>query len=102
MCVKGGTQAHPSPILSLLEPGDLGEGVAQKGNPGLRRGNPVPRVKESACNARDLDLIPGSGRPPGEGNNSYPLQYSCLGDSMDRGTGQSCKELDTTDLARDI
>ena len=31
--------------------------------------------KESACNARDGGLIPGSGRPPGEGN-GYPLQYS--------------------------
>ena len=29
--------------------------------------------KESACNAGDLGLIPGSGRPPGEGN-GYPLQ----------------------------
>ena len=33
--------------------------------------------KESACNAGDLDLIPGSGRSPGEGNGN-PLQYSCL------------------------
>ena len=32
--------------------------------------------KESACNLGDLDLIPGSGRSPGEGN-GYPLQYSC-------------------------
>ena len=39
--------------------------------------------KESACNAGDLGLIPGSGRSPGEGNR-YPLQYSCLG-SMGRG-----------------
>ena len=31
--------------------------------------------KESACNAGDLSLIPGSGRSPGEGNGS-PLQYS--------------------------
>ena len=31
--------------------------------------------KESACNAGDLGLIPGSGRFPGEGN-GYPLQYS--------------------------
>ena len=31
--------------------------------------------KESACNGGDLSLIPGLGRPPGEGN-SYPLQYS--------------------------
>ena len=29
-------------------------------------------------------LIPGLGRSPGEGN-GYPLQYSCLGNSMDRG-----------------
>ena len=40
--------------------------------------------KESACNARDPDLIPGSGRFPGE-RNGYPLQYSCLENSMDRG-----------------
>ena len=31
--------------------------------------------KESACNAGDLSLIPGSGRSPGEGR-GYPLQYS--------------------------
>ena len=40
--------------------------------------------KESACNARDLGSIPGLGRSPGVGN-SYPLQYSCLENSMDRG-----------------
>ena len=40
--------------------------------------------KESACNAGGLGLIPGSGRSPGEGN-GYPLQYSCLENSMDRG-----------------
>ena len=39
--------------------------------------------KESACNARDLGSIPGSGRSPGEGN-SYPLHYSCLDNSVDR------------------
>ena len=31
--------------------------------------------KESACNARDPGLIPGSGRSPGEGNGNPP-QYS--------------------------
>ena len=41
--------------------------------------------KESACNAGDLGLIPGSGRCPGAGNGN-PLQYSCLGNLMDRGT----------------
>ena len=41
--------------------------------------------KESACNAEDLGLIPGSGRSPGEGNGN-PLQYSCLENPMDRGS----------------
>ena len=40
--------------------------------------------KQSACNVRDLDLIPGLGRSPGEGNGD-PLQYSHLENSMDRG-----------------
>ena len=44
--------------------------------------------KESACSAGDLGSIPGSGRSPGEGN-SYPLQYSCLENSMDRGAWQA-------------
>jgi len=43
--------------------------------------------KESACNAGDLGSIPGSGRSPGEGN-SNPLQYSYLGNPMDRGAWQ--------------
>ena len=40
--------------------------------------------KVSAYNAKDLVSIPGSGRPPGEGNGN-PLQYSCLENPMDRG-----------------
>ena len=40
--------------------------------------------KESVCKAGDLGLIPGSGRSSGE-ENGYPLQYSCLESSMDRG-----------------
>ena len=36
----------------------------------------------SACNAEDLDLIPVSGRSPGEGNGN-PLQYSCLENPTD-------------------
>ena len=38
----------------------------------------------SACNAGDLDSIPGWGRSPGEGNGN-PLQYSCLENPMDGG-----------------
>ena len=40
--------------------------------------------KEPACNVEDLGSIPGLGRSPGEGN-GYPLQYSYLENSMDRG-----------------
>ena len=40
--------------------------------------------KEPACNAEDVGTIPESGRTPGGGNGS-PLQYSCLGNPMDRG-----------------
>ena len=38
--------------------------------------------KESACNAKDLGLTLGLGRPPGEGK-GYPLQYSGLENPMD-------------------
>ena len=44
--------------------------------------------KESACNAGDTGSIPRSGRPPGGGNGN-PLQYSCLGNPMDRGAWQA-------------
>ena len=39
--------------------------------------------KEAACNVGDPGLIPRSGSSPGEWN-GYPLQYSCLENSMDR------------------
>ena len=43
--------------------------------------------KESASHTWDLGLIPGLGRSPGEGNGN-PLQYSCLGNCVDRGAWQ--------------
>ena len=49
-----------------------------RGFPGVSDG------KESAYNARNPGLIPGSGISPGEGN-GYPLHYSCLENPMDRG-----------------
>ena len=56
--------------------------------------------KESAYNAGDLGSIPGSGRSPGEGNGK-PVQYSQLGNPLDRGVWWSIvrrvTELDTTD-----
>ena len=57
-------------------------------------------VKNPPANARDMGSIPGSGRYPGEVNGN-PLQYSCLGNPMDREAWRSTvdrvtKELDTT------
>ena len=40
-------------------------------------------VKNPVANAWDMGSIPGLGRSPGEGNGN-PLQYSCLGNPMDR------------------
>ena len=57
-------------------------------------------VKNLPTNAGDVGLILGSGGSPGEGNGN-PLQYSCLGNPMDRGAWWAivqgvAKELDTT------
>ena len=60
-------------------------------------------VKKSACDAGAggaTSLFPGSGRSPGGGNGN-PLQYSCLGNTMDRGAWQATvhrvAESDTTE-----
>ena len=54
-------------------------------------------IKNLPANAGDAGSIPGLGRSPGDGNGN-PLQYSCLGNSMDLGGGGYCpwghKELD--------
>ena len=55
-------------------------------------------VKNPLAKAGDAGSSPGSGGSPGEGN-SNPLQYSSLGNSMDRGACQAtvlelAKELD--------
>ena len=43
-------------------------------------------VKNLPANAGDPHSIPGLGRSPGEGNGyPLPLQYSCLGNPLDRG-----------------
>ena len=54
--------------------------------------------KNLSANAGDAGSIPGLGRSPGGGNGNL-LQYSCLGNSMDRGAWQAivhglAKELD--------
>ena len=56
-------------------------------------------VKNLPAIAGYMGLIPGSGRSPGEANGNL-LQYSCLGNPMDRGPGglqpMGCKESDLT------
>ena len=57
-------------------------------------------IKNLPANAIDVGLIPGSGRSPGEGNGNT-LQYSCLGNPMDREAWRVtvpgvAKESDTT------
>ena len=56
--------------------------------------------EESACNAGDTGLIPGSGGSPGE-QNSNPLQYSCLENSMDRRAWQAIQSLGSQRVRHD-
>ena len=63
-------------------------------------GNDGSAVKSLPAKQEDLGSIPGPGRFPGEGNGN-PLQYSCLGNPMDKGALRATvhgvtKELDTT------
>ena len=51
---------------------------------GFPGGSMVKNLPTNAGNAGDTSLIPGSRRSPGEWNGN-PLQYSCLGNPMDRG-----------------
>ena len=57
-------------------------------------------ARNLSANMGDPDSIPGSGRSPGVGNGN-PLQYSCLGNLMNRGVSRATvhgvtKESDTT------
>ena len=56
-------------------------------------------LKESACSTGNLGSIPGSGRYPGEGN-SNPVQYSCLGNPVDRGNWQAIAHKVTKSLTK--
>ena len=58
-------------------------------------------VKNPPANAGNTGLIPGAGRYPGVGNGN-PLQYSCLGNPMEKGAWQAAvhgveKESNTTE-----
>ena len=58
-------------------------------------------VKNPHANAGGRGSIPGSGRSPGEGNGN-PLQYSCLGNPMDRGTWQASVHEFTTESEHNL
>ena len=47
-------------------------------------GSVVKNLLTNVGDARDTGSIPGPGRSPGGGNGN-PFQYSCLGNTMDRG-----------------
>ena len=51
-------------------------------------GSVIKNLPANAGDIRDASLIPGSGISLGEGNGN-PLQYSCLGNPMDRGAWQA-------------
>ena len=53
-------------------------------NTGLPGDTVVKNLHANAGDTRDVGLIPGSGKSPGEGNGN-PLQYSCLGNPLNRG-----------------
>ena len=61
----------------------------------------VKSLPTTAGDIRDMGLIPGLERSPGEGNGNL-LQYSCLKNPMDRGAWRAtvhggCKEVDITE-----
>ena len=76
------SECEPSPDLNQSDWSQrLKEYKATRGIKGFTCGS---YGKESAWNAGDSGSIPGLGRSPGE-RNGNPLQYSCLGNPMDRG-----------------
>ena len=57
-------------------------------NLGFPGGSVVKNLLANTGDPGDAGLIPGSGRCPGEGN-GHPLQYSCLGNPMEREAWQA-------------
>ena len=76
--------------------------VRDEGYRGFPGGAVVKNLPTHSEDSGVTGLIPGIGRSPGEGNDN-PLQYSCLGNLMDRGAWwavvQGHKELDMTERA---
>ena len=75
-------RAPPSTMQRWSEPSKSTQLISVWGFPG------GSAVKNLPANARDVGLVPGSGRSLGVGN-SNPFQYPGLGDPMDRGAWQA-------------
>ena len=74
----------PMPETQEMQVQPLGQEDPLKQDPSILTGFPGGSDgKKSTCNAGDLGSVLGLGRGPGEWN-GYPLQYSCLENSMDR------------------
>ena len=69
-------------VLSMISLFSLSMYKTHQGFPG------VSAIKNSPANAGDVGSIPGSGRTPGNGKGN-PLEYSCLGNPMERGACQA-------------
>ena len=75
-------------LCSILCGGFGGKEIPKGGDTGIHGymgfsgDSGVKNPPTNARDERDLSLIPGSGRPPGE-RNGNPLQYSCLGNHPD-------------------
>ena len=52
-------------------------------------------VKSPTVNAGDVGLIPGLGRSHGGGGDGNPLQYSCLGNPIDKGAWRATLHADS-------
>ena len=71
-------------------------------------GSVVKNPPSNAGGTRDMGSVPGLGRSPGGGHgNPPPLQYSCLGNPMDRGAWWAtvhggCKESDVTEATEHV
>ena len=74
---------RPPAMLIIVLKVPLWRGFQDGGSDGKESACKKKKKKESACSTGDPDLIPESGRSPGEGNDK-PLQYSCLENPMDR------------------
>ena len=59
----------------------------------------VKSLPDNAGDFRDADSIPGWGRSPGEGHGNS-LQYSCLGNPVDRGAWWATVTKSQTQLKR--